>query len=63
MVAHRISWPVYDVKAFRALAAHASRPKRIAVPLLLLAAKGWTLPARLFFQKLYYPLVERRTAQ
>lgn len=49
-------------QAFRALAAHASRPKRIAVPLLLLAAKGWTLPARLFFRKLYYPLVERRTA-
>ena len=32
------------------------------VPLLLLAAKGRTLPARLFSLKLYYPFVERRTA-
>ena len=41
-------------------ARYASRPKRIAFAFVLLAAKGWFLPAKLFFHLLYYPLAERR---
>lgn len=47
-------------KEFCCVASRASLPKRIATPLVLLAAKGFQFPAKLFFQKLYYPLVERR---
>ena len=39
---------------------HASRPKRLARPLILLAAKGFLLPAKLYFRKFYYPMIERR---
>ena len=39
---------------------YASCPKRLAKPLILLAAKGIQLPAKVFFRKLYYPLIERR---
>lgn len=37
-----------------------SGPKRLAAPLLFLAAHGWMLPAKIFFRWLYYPLVMRR---
>ena len=40
----------------------ASRPKRIAAWFVLLAARGWQPPAKLFFRKLYYPLVARAAA-
>ncbi len=36
----------------------ASWPRRISLPLILLAAKGIVFPAKLFFQKLYYPMVD-----
>jgi hypothetical protein len=45
---------------FRAIAAHATKPKRIAAKFLLLAAHGWVLPAKIFFWCLYYPLAARR---
>ena len=38
----------------------ASFPKRLALPLVLLATCGWQFPAKMFFRRLYYPLVERR---
>ena len=38
----------------------ASFPKRLARPLILLAAKGFLLPAKLYFQRFYYPMIERR---
>ena len=44
----------------RALARRASAPKRAALPLLSLAAKGIVWPAKLYFQLLYFPLSERR---
>ena len=47
-------------KQFRRILSHASRPKRIAGPLIRLAAKGFQFPAKVFFQKFYYPLIERR---
>ena len=45
------------------LAARSSRPKRIALPLVLLAAKGWQWPAKVFFRKLYYPLIGWKTSK
>lgn len=45
----------------RKLAARASRPKRMAIPLLQLAAKGLVLPSQLYFRLLYYPLNELRS--
>ena len=39
---------------------HASRPKRLAKPLILLAAKGFLLPAKIYFSWFYYPMIERR---
>ena len=39
---------------------HASWQKRLTRPLVLLAAKGFQLPAKVFFRKLYYPLIERK---
>ena len=39
------------------LSRFASRPKRAAMPLLRLAAKGFVLPAKIFFRWLYYPLI------
>jgi len=45
---------------FLAIATHASKPKRIAAKFLLLAARGWMLPAKVFFRWLYYPMVSRR---
>ena len=45
---------------FRRFARRASRVKRLAYPLVALAAKGWQWPAKVFFRRLYYPLVQRR---
>lgn len=45
---------------FLKLLSRASRPKRLARPLLLLAAKGIQLPAKAFFRRVYYPMIERR---
>ena len=42
------------------LAPRMSRPRKLAFPLVLLAARGFVLPAKLFFRKLYYPLIELR---
>ena len=49
------------IQLFKKTASRASLPKRVAIPLVLLAAKGWQFPAKLYFRKLYYPLVERRS--
>ncbi len=43
----------------RRLVAMASATRRLAFPLVLLAAKGWVFPARFFFRRLYYPLCSR----
>lgn len=48
------------LERIRKLSAMASLPRRIALPLVLLAARGFQAPAKLFFRKIYYPLVERR---
>ncbi len=48
------------LKRIKWLSAMASKPRRIALPLVLLAARGFLAPAKLFFRKIYYPLVERR---
>lgn len=45
---------------FRRFARRASRIKRLALPLVILAGKGWLWPAKFFFRRLYYPLVQRR---
>ena len=37
-----------------------SFPKRLACPLVLLAAKGIQFPAKVYFRKFYYPMIERR---
>ena len=47
-------------KMFKQMVARASMPKRLSLPLVLLAAKGIQFPAKMYFQQLYYPLVERR---
>ena len=47
---------------FRRFARRASRIKRLALPLVVLAGKGWLWPAKFFFRRLYYPLVQRRRA-
>lgn len=44
-------------KAFLRHVTHSSLPKRMATPLIFLAAKGWQLPAKLFFRYLYYPML------
>ena len=46
---------------FMRLLSRASCPKRLARPLILLAARGIQLPAKMYFRKLYYPLIERRS--
>ena len=45
---------------FMRIGAFASRPKRMALPLILLAAKGIQFPAKAFFRILYYPLIQRK---
>jgi hypothetical protein len=47
-------------RRFKEFIAMASAPKRLAAPLLFLAARGWVLPAKMFFRLLYYPIVSRR---
>ena len=44
----------------RKLAMFASRPKRAAMPLLRLAAKGFVWPAKTYFRWFYYPLSGHR---
>ena len=45
---------------FRKLSARASLPRKLASPLVALAAAGWQFPAKVYFRKFYYPLAERR---
>ena len=45
---------------FRQLVSRASRPKKLAMPLLRLAAAGLVWPAKMYFQMLYYPLSNLR---
>ena len=45
---------------FLTLLSRASRPKRLARPLILLAAKGIQIPAKVYFRKIYYPMIERK---
>ncbi len=45
---------------FQRLVKLASLPKRIATPLVYLAARGWQMPAKIYFRQFYYPLVNRR---
>ncbi len=45
---------------FRRLAGRASLPRRLATPLVMLAAEGVQFPAKLYFRNFYYPLTERR---
>ena len=44
----------------RELVARASLPRRLAWPLVRLAERGFQLPAKLYFRRLYYPLAGRR---
>ena len=48
---------------FEKIAARASFPRRLASPLVFLAAAGWQFPAKFYFRQLYYPLTERRQAK
>ena len=45
---------------FLQILAKASYPKRIARPLIQLAAKEILFPAKFYFQRIYYPLIEHR---
>ena len=45
---------------FMHLIQYASRPKRFACPLILLSAKGIQFPAKVFFRKFYYPMIDRK---
>ena len=47
-------------RQFLRILSHASRPKRLARPLILLAAKGFQFPAKAYFSRFYYPMIERR---
>ena len=47
-------------KMFKQMVARASMPKRLSWPLVLMAAKGFQFPAKVYFRQLYYPLVARR---
>ena len=49
--------------AVRRAFARASRPKRLALPLVQLAAAGWQFPAKFYFRRIYYPLAARRQAK
>lgn len=50
-------------ESLKRLAPKLSRPRRLAFPLVLLAARGMQLPAKVFFRRLYYPLIELRQRQ
>ena len=45
---------------FKQLVSYASFPKRLAAPFVLLAANNFQLPAKIFFRKIYYPMIEQR---
>ena len=45
---------------FRTFARHASPPKRVALPFVMLAARGRPRAARLFFKHVYYPVLSLR---
>ena len=45
---------------FLRILSRTSRPKRLAKPLFLLAANGHPLLARLYFRRLYFPMIGRR---
>jgi glycosyltransferase involved in cell wall biosynthesis len=47
-------------EGFKRMFACASMPKRLSLPLVMLAAKGIQFPAKVYFRQLYYPLVEHR---
>ena len=47
-------------KRFLRVLSRASRPKRLARPLVLLAAKGFQFPAKALFRKVYYPMIEQK---
>ena len=42
---------------------HVSFPKRFSAPFILLAAKGFQFPAKVYFRMLYYPLIARRNSK
>ncbi len=44
--------------SLQSLVSRVSLPRRLAWPLLLLAAKGFQFPAKIFFRKLYDPIIE-----
>ena len=46
---------------FLKILSRASRPKRLARPLLLLTAKGYPFLAKLYFRHFYYPLIQYRS--
>lgn len=45
---------------FRRLGACTSSPKRLAMPLVRLAAKGFPFPAKFYFRLIYYPLIQMK---
>ncbi len=45
---------------FLRILSHASFPKRLARPLILLTAKGHPFLAKVFFRRIYYPMIEQR---
>ena len=47
-------------KSFLRFARLAPLSKRVALPFLFLSALGWQMPGKLFFRRVYYPLVSRR---
>ena len=50
-------------ETFRRLTARTTLPKRLAVPLLRLAAAGIVWPANVYFRLFYYPLIEFRNGR
>ena len=49
-----------DRRQFLRILSYASRPKRLARPLILLTTKGFQFPAKVYFSRFYYPMIERR---
>ncbi len=45
---------------FHQLAARTSLPRRLATPLVYMAAAGWQFPAKQYFRSFYYPLTKYR---
>ena len=42
---------------------HVSFPKRFSAPFVLLAAKGFQFPAKVYFRMIFYPLIARRNSK